>query len=149
MPLFAARAPRIAALGIALLAVGTAAPAVATSAGTDHVLPTAAPASTGPHRVCGPASPGWRTCFAIAMPPTRTMTPNVATADPSALRGPAGGLTPTALATAYHVNANAATTQLVAIVDAYNDARIWWELNAFDVKYGLPTETTESFARVD
>lgn len=149
MPLFAARAPRIAALGIALLAVGTAAPAVATSAGTGHVLPTAAPATTGPHRVCGPASPGRRTCFAIAMPPTRTMTPNVATADPSALRGPAGGLTPTALATAYHVNANAATTQLVAIVDAYNDARIWWELNAFDTKYGLPTETTESFARVD
>jgi hypothetical protein len=47
------------------------------------------------------------------------------------------------------VNPNAATTQVVAIVDAYNDANVLSELNSFDHSYGLPNETATSFTVVN
>lgn len=160
MPVIASRAGRTTVLAVAAFLVAAAAPALAaTSPGADHVLPIASVGS-GAHRVCGPAHPGYRTCFAIALPPAHTATPvrtsTPGTATPSTtttsafpLHGPAGGLTPYALQTAYGVDAGAATNQMVAVVDAYDDPKIWWELNAFDKKYGLAPETTDSFSRVD
>src|SRR5256885_15715046 len=58
--------------------------------------------------------------------------------------GPAGGYTPAQLAKAYGLNAGAATSQTVAIVDAFDDPSVRADLNAFDHHYGLPTETSTS-----
>src|SRR6266545_2046892 len=57
-------------------------------------------------------------------------------AQPSLASGPAGGYTPGDLATAYGVNAGSATSQTVAIVDAYDDPTVRADLNAFDAHYG-------------
>jgi subtilase family serine protease len=53
--------------------------------------------------------------------------------------GPAGGLTPQDLATAYGLNATGGSRQTVGIVDAYNDPNINADLQTFDAQYGLPT----------
>lgn len=63
--------------------------------------------------------------------------------------GPAGGFTPADLASAYGYTASAATTQTVAVVDAYDDPKALANLSAFDAHYGLPTETTTSFRKVN
>ena len=55
--------------------------------------------------------------------------------------GPAGGLTPSDLATAYGFTSTAATTQTVGIVDAFNDPTINADLQTFDKQYGLATCT--------
>ncbi|HEX4090217.1 MAG TPA: S8 family serine peptidase [Trebonia sp.] len=52
--------------------------------------------------------------------------------------GPAGGLTPEDLATAYGLNTAGGSGQTVGIVDAYNDPNINADLQAFDAQYGLP-----------
>jgi hypothetical protein len=52
--------------------------------------------------------------------------------------GPAGGLTPQDLATAYALNAAGGSGQTVGIVDAYNDPNINADLQTFDSQYGLP-----------
>ena len=65
-------------------------------------------------------------------------TANVARAGSNATIGPAGGLTPSDLATAYGFNATASGTgQTVAIIDWGNDPTIASDLNTFDSKYGL------------
>jgi subtilase family serine protease len=51
--------------------------------------------------------------------------------------GPAGGLTPSDLATAYGFTSTAATTQTVGIVDAFNDPDINADLQTFDKQYAL------------
>ena len=51
--------------------------------------------------------------------------------------GPAGGLTPSDLATAYGLNTAGGAGQTVAIVDAYNDPNIEADLQTFDAQYGL------------
>ena len=63
--------------------------------------------------------------------------------------GPAGGYSPADLAAMYGVNAGAATTQTVAIVDAFNNPNVKTDLNAFDAQYGLPAETATSFKVVN
>jgi hypothetical protein len=68
-------------------------------------------------------------------------------ARPALATGPAGGYTPNEIATAYGVNANAATTQTVAIVDAHDDPSVLADLNAFDQQYGLHPETSASFKK--
>ena len=74
----------------------------------------------------------------------------VAYVQPSAATsGPAGGYTPADLASAYGINPGAATTQTVAIVDAYDDPYAMRELNAFNAHYGLPAETATSFRKVN
>jgi len=50
--------------------------------------------------------------------------------------GPAGGLTPQDLATAYNLHAGG-SGQTVGIVDAYNDPTINADLQTFDAQYGL------------
>jgi hypothetical protein len=51
--------------------------------------------------------------------------------------GPAGGLTPKDLATAYDLATSGGKGQTVAIVDAYNDPKINSDLRTFDLHYGL------------
>jgi len=55
--------------------------------------------------------------------------------------GPAGGLTPSDLATAYALTTTGGTGQTVAIVDAYNDPNIAADLKTFDTNYHLPACT--------
>jgi PKD domain len=51
--------------------------------------------------------------------------------------GPAGGLTPSDLGTAYGLTTTGGSGQTVAIVDAYNDPNINADLHTFDSQYGL------------
>ena len=55
----------------------------------------------------------------------------------SASSGPAGGLTPADLASAYNYDPTGGSGQTVAIVDAYDDPRIEEDLATFDGHYGL------------
>jgi PKD domain len=57
----------------------------------------------------------------------------------SASIGPAGGLTPSDLGTAYGLTTTGGAGQTVAIVDAFNDPNIGADLTHFDSQYGLAT----------
>jgi subtilase family serine protease len=134
-------------VGLAVLLIG-ALPALAAPA----------PALTTvrvPQRLCAAALPGWMSCDAIALK-TERVSPAEAKklraagiarpATPSTVAaGPAGGYAPSQLASAYGVNPTTATTQTVAIVDAYNDPSVTSDLDHFDANYGLPAETSTSF----
>ena len=66
--------------------------------------------------------------------------------------GPAGGLTPGDLATAYGLSSTATGTgQVVAIVDWGDDPTIAGDLNTFDAQYGLAACTTTNgcFKKLD
>ena len=63
--------------------------------------------------------------------------------------GPAGGLTPGDLGTAYGLTTTGGHGQTVAIVDAYNDPHINADLQTFDSHYGLAAcSTTNGCLRV-
>jgi len=130
--------------------------AVPTSATVASAAPSVSTASTVTHYaigkpVCKKAKPGHSTCFAVRRIEVTKGTrgahayrlaagaiASAATTGPSATIGPAGGLTPSDLATAYSFNATATGTgQTVAIVDAYNDPNINADLQTFDAHYGL------------
>jgi hypothetical protein len=111
-----------------------------------------------PQRLCATAVPGESACLAI-----RLVTKQVTSATAAKLRdagvarptavssvgsGPAGGYSPGQLAAAYGVNPGAATSQTVAIVDAFQDPSVTADLDAFDAQYGLPAETSTSFKTV-
>jgi subtilase family serine protease len=111
-----------------------------------------------PQRLCMAAPPGESSCLAIRLV-TRQVSPATATqlranglARPTAVSavasGPAGGYSPAQLAAAYGVNPAAATSQTVAIVDAFRDPSVGADLSAFDSQYGLPAETPSSFEAV-
>ena len=51
--------------------------------------------------------------------------------------GPAGGLTPSDLGTAYGINTTGGSSQTVAIVDAYNNPKLAADLATFSSQYGL------------
>jgi hypothetical protein len=94
-------------------------------------------------RVCPPPAPGRATCLSLlripvasasASPATRAYTQN----DGASASGPAGGLTPAQLASAYEYEPTAGGSgQTVAIVDAYDDPDIEADLGEFDENYGL------------
>ncbi len=101
--------------------------------------------------ICKPPKPGHYSCFAIRRVEVKKGTPgarpyrvaagasaSAATSGPDATIGPAGGLTPFDLASAYGFNAKApAKGQTVAIIDAFNDPKINTDLQVFDRHYGL------------
>lgn len=109
---------------------------------------------------CAVPRPGHASCHALRLVAER-VTADSATAARAARRatsslpdfitGPAGGYTPSDLATAYGVDpaSTTATGQVVAIVDAFSDPNVLSELNAFDAHYGLPAETSTSFKVVN
>lgn len=106
-------------------------------------------------RECPAPKPGHKACFAMKLvrvpqgtPGARPMTVKA----PSALFGPSTfGYTPAALAGAYGYDpaATLATPQTVAIVDAHDNPHAKADLNTFDTNYGLPTETTATFKKVN
>ena len=111
----------------------------------------AAAATTTEYAVDEPVCPqqppaGQATCLAIRRVRVSETTPGAKPFVPgagAATTGPAGGLTPSDLATAYNVSSTATGTgQTVAIVDAYNDPNINSDLQTFDTNYGLATCST-------
>jgi subtilase family serine protease len=102
-------------------------------------------------------------CFAMVREAVAKGTPNaIAYRTPAALEahvvtaagtigpGPAGGYTPNDLAAAYGYNPNVnRKSQLIALVDWYNDPDALTDLNTFDTQYGLPKETSTSFRQVN
>jgi subtilase family serine protease len=60
-----------------------------------------------------------------------------------------GGYTPAELAKTYGLTVTGATTQTVAIVDAFNDPTVLADLNTFDANYSIPAETSTSFRVVN
>ncbi len=95
-------------------------------------------------RVCPAPKPGTATCFALVRVPVPAAAAGKAgvrpyTAGDGALEsGPAGGLTPAELASAYGYDPTAGGAgQTVAIVDAYDDPNIEEDLATFDNEYGI------------
>jgi hypothetical protein len=140
----------VAAIGLGLAAQGGAAAATQHHPARSHL------AQVGTHyavykRLCRAPTVGHAACMAIARHPASKTTPN---AHPYAVRaafevGPAGGLTPGDIGTAYGYNpAVGGADQTVAIIDAYDDPTILADLDFFDTHYGLPLETATSFVKV-
>ena len=109
-------------------------------------------------RVCNSAPAGQYRCMALRLVDVPKGTPGAVAyrvpagaAVAARTTGPAGGLTPSALASAYGYDPTLAIgrTQTVAIVDAFDDPHALADLNTFDRHYGLPTETTKSFRKVN
>jgi hypothetical protein len=100
-------------------------------------------------RVCPPPARGRATCLALVREPVAS---NIAASvgvkpyvlgDGSSESGPAGGLTPAQLASAYeYVPSEGGTGQTVAIADAFDDPKIEADLGEFDKKYKLAECTT-------
>jgi subtilase family serine protease len=59
----------------------------------------------------------------------------------SGTQGPAGGMTPGDLASAYGLTTTGGSGQTIALIDAYNDPNIDADLQAFDTQYGLSSCT--------
>jgi len=103
---------------------------------------------------CAPPVAGSASCFAVARQPVSAAAAAAAGSgdvhayvigDGAATSGPAGGLTPAELSSAYgYEPATGGSGQTVAIVDAYDDPRIEADLAAFDSNYGLGACTTAS-----
>jgi subtilase family serine protease len=134
----------VAAVAVALL-VNPLDPATATPPSTS----TTFYATSEP--VCAaPASPTAFRCMSMRRVRVAKGTTNarayVVPTGPSAVtHGPADGLTPRDLATAYGFNSTATGgAQTVAIVDAFNDPRINADLQTFDKHYGLRACTTSN-----
>ena len=128
-----------------------------------------APASVGatttttwvPKPMCAQPTAGHKACLGIRLVKKRVSLADATTRQADAVRrsitrdsqlgGPAGGFTPMDLAKAYGVNPGAAAgaSQTVAIVDAYNDPSVRYDLDYFNAEYGLPAETARSFRVVD
>src|SRR5271165_2979401 len=97
-------------------------------------------------RACSTPAPGLAHCLALALVPAK---PGAAGARAyvegagSYSTGPAGGLTPADLASAYSFSPSAGGSgQTVAIVDAFDDPNIEADLGTFDANYGLAACTT-------
>jgi subtilase family serine protease len=135
-------------LVLAVLLVGGALPAFAATAPVSTTVQV-------PQRLCPATVPGRMACDAIAFRTERVSSAEAKklraagiarpAATPAVGAGPKGGYSPGQLASAYGVNAATATSQTVAIVDAYNDPSVTADLNHFDANYGLPAETSSSF----
>ena len=119
-------------------------------AGTAHTTLAHGPATAGAtyyavgKRVCHePKKPGRAACFAMYREIVKKGTrgahafKRAAGATAPGTVGPAGGLTPSDLGTAYGLTTTGGSGQTVAIVDAYNDPDINANLQAFDSNYGL------------
>ncbi len=138
------------ALGLAIPAL-LLAPAASASAGA--ALPRRATGYAEAVEACPQSQPGFDRCFALVRKPVARpaagatapeVKPFVAGAG-AALVGPAGGLTPEDLASAYGYTPTAdGTGETVGIVDAFDDPSIASDLAEFDTHYGLPACTTEN-----
>ncbi len=135
-----ALAPCLATIACAVGAIGPAVASATPSPGTG--LATVRPA-------CQARSPHEASCFALIRTPVASTSAQGATASPfvvdsgASSPGPAGGLTPAQLASAYgYEPESGGTGQTVGIVDAFDDPDIEGDLATFDARYGLPACTT-------
>lgn len=97
-----------------------------------------------------PITPGVMRCFSYKRVPVKIGTKHAYGYRTNASRGPAGGYTPRALATAYNFNPKINRSKLtVAIVLWYDAPNALSDLNTFNVKYGLNKETSASFRKVN
>jgi hypothetical protein len=95
-------------------------------------------------RACPPPQPGDATCLALVRVPVSSAAAGGPGVSPytagsgAAESGPAGGLTPGDLASAYgYEPASGGAGQTIALVDAYDDPNIEGDLGAFDTEYGI------------
>jgi PKD repeat protein len=117
----------------------------ATQAASAHQLaPSTRTRYAQGRRACPPPKPGWATCFALVRVPVPSEdAANVGVRpytldDGASESGPAGGLTPAQLASAYDFSpTEGGTGQTVALVDAYDDPKIEKDLQTFDKNYKL------------
>jgi PKD repeat protein len=92
---------------------------------------------------CPPPQPASATCFAVirlsapSASGAGAVAPSVIGGGGALKLGPAGGLTPALLASAYGYEPLGGSGQTVAIVDAYDDPKIEANLAVFDNHYGL------------
>jgi hypothetical protein len=126
-------------------------------------LPMSASASVQPNdratgyaeavKACPQPQPGFDRCFAlvrkpVAGPTADTEKPGVSpfvVGAGATSAGPAGGLTPEDLASAYgYAPATGGSGETVGIVDAFDDPSIASDLAVFDNEYGLPSCTTSN-----
>ncbi len=104
-------------------------------------------------KACPQSQPGFDRCFALVRKPVAGpaadtdrsgVSPFVVGAG-AASAGPAGGLTPEDLASAYgYTPATGGSGETVGIVDAFDDPTIASDLAVFDDEYGLPSCTTSN-----
>ncbi len=118
----------------------------------------AQPAYARVERACPAPAPGEASCFALGrvpVPASEAGRPGVKrlAARPAApVFGPAGGLTPSLLASAYGFDpGSGGSGTTVAIVDAFDDPNIESDLAAFSTQYGLPqcTEANGCFTKLE
>ena len=118
----------------------------------------AQPAYVRVERACPAPFPGEASCFALGrvpVPASEAGRPGVKRlpARPAALAlGPALGLTPALLASAYGFDpGSGGSGTTVAIVDAFDDPNIESDLAAFSTQYGLPpcTEADGCFTKLE
>jgi hypothetical protein len=96
--------------------------------------------------LCGPTAPGVAQCLARRLVPAGAAqighgARRYRTAAGAYATGPAGGLTPADLLTAYGLPSGgtaASAGQTVAVVDAYDDPAVASDLATFSTQYGLP-----------
>lgn len=153
-----ARAVGAVVAGVVIGAAALVAAPTAGATGSTRAAGAAPPATWVANKVCGAPAPGTKSCFAerlesnggpVAPRTGKAGSGRATQAGPAG--GPAGGYTPAEVAKAYgvDVNASAASTQTVAIVDAYDDPTVKTDLAAFDSHYGIPAETSSSFQVVN
>ena len=140
------------ALAATMTATATAATRTAESPAGPHSVTRYA---VGKRACTVPARPHTATCYAEIRTVVRKGTPGARAfkeetgATKAGTIGPAGGLTPGDLATAYGLPTTGGHGQTVAIVDAYNDPNINADLQTFDSHYGLAAcSTTNGCLRV-
>ena len=136
----------LAMLLCALLGLAVWASAAVASAGASSTAPQTRYAKV--RRVCRAPGPGRAGCLALKLKAARAGSPGAlpyVVAAGARSKGPAGGLTPADIASAYSFSPTATGGgQTVAIVDAYDDPKIEKDLASFDGNYGLPACTTEN-----
>ncbi|HTZ85415.1 MAG TPA: PKD domain-containing protein [Solirubrobacteraceae bacterium] len=107
-------------------------------------------AESGVRAACGPVMPGSSRCFALidlgsragGNAAKRSAAAPLARSGGLEIEGPAGGLTPDDLATAYGYSlGSGGAGQTVGIVDAFDDPQIESNLGEFDSHYGLASCT--------
>lgn len=143
-----------AATALALLVPGTAAAADPGPSAPSPPAPVTATLGTH-YALIQPlcrttAAPGDASCLALRRVDVPKGTPGaVAYGTVAGATGPRQGYSPADLAKAYKLVPGTPTDLTVAVIDAYDSPRVIKELNHFDRHYGLPTETHQSFRRVN
>jgi hypothetical protein len=142
-------------IAVSLIALSSVASADAWAAARAHDAGSASTRYAKVRQICPAHKPGDASCFALALVSAPAGASGVSAyqlAAGASAKGPAGGLTPADLSSAYGFTPSVVgTPQTVAIVDAYDDPKIEKDLATFDSEYGQPACTTANgcFKRVN